>query len=426
MRTHRFLFLGTLPAVAATAAFALISASCSSVGTHNGNAVAKVIHVKDGDRVPASEPRVYWTKAEKQFIVGQGGIRGNFNAEVQQIKEWTESVPYQDTCYRDGYTEENGVCEGYHCSQSGSGHSEAWDAFYNAPRSGKVDALADAIKGVGPSSAEKLVAADYFHRKPRSWEAFSNEINSAVSNGVIGKDIAYQVLVKYKAENAANLGYDAGACTPYQYSCTVYTPSLVPYSCTKYRDQTYTRVIDSMIRNVAIDVINPDLQSFETDTATVSVGRDANDVSADVGPHNRYNITVDNSSGRAYIHATAAQRVLVDLPREVVRSGTFKKADNQGVLSLNVNSQYLGEGRDQLVLKYNVYSCKMNFFSLCFGSYKPGTDVVVPVTQAETAINIPLQSRTKSKVVYTLARKGSHWYNDNYLSNFETDSVTQK
>ncbi len=427
MKSNRLLLFGTVSAAtAATAAILISVTSCSSVNTARDASFARTIQLKDGDRTPASEPRVYWTKSEKQLFVGQGGLHTSFGADIQQIKEWTETIPYQDTCYRDGFTEENGTCEGYRCSSSGSGKSEAWDAFYSAPKSRKANALADAIKGVGESTAEKLIAADYFHRKPRSWEDFSNEINSAANRGVIGKDISYQVLVKYKAENAANLGYEGSSCSTYQYSCTVYTPGLIPYACTKYKDQIYTRVIDSMRRTVSIDVSNPSLQSFETDTATVSVGRDLNDVSAEIGPYNRYNVDVDNRNDTAHIQATGIQRVLVDLPRATVRSGTLQKQGGQGVFSLTVNSQYLGEGRDQLVLKYNVHTCRMKLFSACLSAFKPGTDVVVPITQSETSINIPLEFRTKSKVVYTLARKGSRWYNDNYLSTFETDSISQK
>lgn len=410
----------------ASTALAAISISCSSVHTVEPRPLSQNVTLKEGDRMPASEPRVYWTKAEKQYLVGQNGIHETFTAEIQQIKEWTESVPYEDTCYRDGYNEQPGYCEGYHCAPGGSGKSEAWDAFFSAPKSGKADALADAIKGIGKASADKLLAANFFNRKPRSWEAFADEIQNAVNSGVIGKDISYQVLVKYKAENVTNLGYDVGSCTTYQYACTIYTPGLVAYPCTKYQDKTYTRVIDSMRRNVSIDVTGSDLQSFETDTATVNVGRDDGDVSAEIGPYNRYNVSVEQRHGMAQIHATGVQRILVDLPRSVVKAGAFQHQGNQGVFGVKINPQFMGEGRDQLVLKYNVNTCKMNFFSICLGGYKAGADVVVPVTQVETAISIPLQSKTKSKVVYSLARKGSHWYNDNYTSNFETDSISQK
>jgi hypothetical protein len=178
-----------------------------------------------------------------------------------------------------------------------------------------------------------------------------------------------------------------------------------------------------MTRRVSIDVRNPMLQSFETDTASISVGRDPSDINVQIGPHNRYNVAIDNRNDGAHIHATGVQRILVDLPREAVRAGSFQRRGGQAVFGLQVNSQYLGSGADQLVLKYNVYTCKMNFFSICLGSYKPGQDTVVPVTQTETFIGVNIPHKMKAKVVYTLARKGSRWYNDSYISNFETDSL---
>lgn len=91
------------------------------------------------------------------------------------------------------------------CSTIPSDGKGDWKGFFNAPKSEKAARLADAIKGVGMNTAQRLVADGFFNRKPRTWDEFRDVILSADRVYHIG--LSNQVLVTYGRENAQNLGY---------------------------------------------------------------------------------------------------------------------------------------------------------------------------------------------------------------------------
>jgi hypothetical protein len=88
---------------------------------------------------------------------------------------------------------------------SGDGSQGDWKGFFNVPKNQKAQALASAIKGVGLSTAQKLVDDNSFSSKPRSWSAFARVINDADDRYKTG--FSYDVVVKYKKENMTDLGY---------------------------------------------------------------------------------------------------------------------------------------------------------------------------------------------------------------------------
>jgi len=87
----------------------------------------------------------------------------------------------------------------------GDGTTGDWKGFFNVPKDRKAGALADAIRGVGLSTAKRLVEDRYFNSKPRSWSAFSSVIKRADDQYKTG--FSYEVLGKYKKDNMTNLGY---------------------------------------------------------------------------------------------------------------------------------------------------------------------------------------------------------------------------
>ena len=78
--------------------------------------------------------------------------------------------------------------------------------FRSLPKENKVKALSDLIQGVGPKSAEYLVATNAFSRKPRSWAEFADIIIAA--DDVLRSGFSKNVLVKFEDENKKALGYE--------------------------------------------------------------------------------------------------------------------------------------------------------------------------------------------------------------------------
>jgi len=84
-----------------------------------------------------------------------------------------------------------------------------WHNYWSLPQSQKPRALSDAIRGLGYSTAKKIVySTNYFRRKPRTWNAFKSEIRRISEDRYANAHEIYtNVIRKYGKENASNLGY---------------------------------------------------------------------------------------------------------------------------------------------------------------------------------------------------------------------------
>jgi hypothetical protein len=133
----------------------------------------------------------------------------------------------------------------YDCEDSiiGDGRGD-WKGFYEAPKELKAARLAEAIKGVGLSTAQRLVKDGYFHTKPRSWREFADRIESADNRYNTGFSTA--VLVTYKRENMANLGYFIEGKCGYK---TVRSMKMVPH---RTFARTVSRGFELRVRNAPL------------------------------------------------------------------------------------------------------------------------------------------------------------------------------
>lgn len=152
-----------------------------------------------------------------------------------------------------------------------------WSGFFNVKKSEKPAALADAIKGVGIPTAEKLIANGYFSSKPRSWTSFKAEIKRASNDSAIGyPELDNRVNGQYGRENEMAL-YGKPATTKIENGFTwekritiVYeqVPHQVP--TIEYRD---VKVVDSsyaQARDVKLSVSGVKLLSHESESVTLA------------------------------------------------------------------------------------------------------------------------------------------------------------
>jgi hypothetical protein len=98
----------------------------------------------------------------------------------------------------------------YDCDTDvGDGANGNWHDYWAVRKAEKPAALADSVRGIGLYSAKKIVDSNsYFLRKPRSWNAFQEEIRDISRDRSLAlPDIYYEVIITYGKENAENLGY---------------------------------------------------------------------------------------------------------------------------------------------------------------------------------------------------------------------------
>lgn len=152
------------------------------------------------------DPDNFRVKSETVSVVQRGKTLGTDSSPVTQIL--TATVVRREVSYmwgiRDVWVPDCELVPG-----DGKGN---WEGFFNVPKNQKADALARAIKGIGPSSAKKIVDADLILRKPKTWREFSDLITSIDRRLSLG--ISRNVLETYGKKNAENLGYfSAVDCT---------------------------------------------------------------------------------------------------------------------------------------------------------------------------------------------------------------------
>lgn len=398
-------------------------------------APVKTVEFKESERKPAGEPDLRWVPATVNIQVRRDTSVVNARAEVNQVLSWNEVIQVESIENRLKMIEKPGICEDLKCTEGGRGKSEAWNAFYSAPKDKKAHALAEAIKGIGKVSSEALVASPgrYFEKKPRDWDDFAREIRRAGDSGVITKAVVTQVLQTYKHENAAALGYAGGSCKIETRSCTLWVEVMVPEKV--YVNQTVRRekIRDVRTFNVSAQVRLQRLLSTETDNLQVSINESGFATTSSVsGRYNSYSVTSSPvSENQTGITLVATARMMREMSSNAVRRDRFELVDGQPLFGIELDPEYLPNEEDpgsQLVLEYSLVTCKRVWTGNCamFGSDKRiEFKKTVIVNQVKTGIPVSIPFDRRGWIVYSLSRFNSSFFSSSPSSERATDALNQ-
>jgi hypothetical protein len=371
--------------------------------------------------MPAGEPTIAWERTSRTFSVNQGGGDFQVPMQIDKVMTWEDpvEVPAPSTWEPRPAA---GYCQEYECEGDG-GQSEYWNNYFSAKKDKKVKALADAIQGVGEKSAEALIAANFFQKKPRTWSAFAGEMRRAERENVISGNITYQVLEKFRADNLSRLGYEPNRCRLKDYSCTVWVDTEVLH--TRIEMQTRKKVVESVQREVEVKVTNPQLQSFETESIGVEIGRSPADFSYRVGGTTRYNVTNVATEERLSLQFQGVERIPQDLPNDAMLRSSFVEITGGGRFTVNVEPKYVPtQAPDTLIFSYYVQTCKKNWTGICFGDWQNGPRQEVAFKGSSITTDIKVEKKQKARIMYTILRKNSRWYNDKPLRDRESDKIS--
>lgn len=370
----------------------------------------------DGDREPAGTLK--WEGDSTAVRIQPGGGSYDVTVSPRQVESYQEAYNY--TC--DMYTWGNTTCYDYEC-KSGAGSSDLWNAFYKAKKNDKAKALANAITGVGVSTAQKIVDAGTFGSKPRSWKEFQDSIGDVYKAGVITADQYREILGTYADQNRANLGYASEGCVPVSYSCVKYGLFSVTNGCTGY--QTKERTVSVNTLNIQVNVQDPKIQSFETDSLTVSATQDYSTVQISQGDKSQYMMLDKNvgNNGMA-MSLKGVSRNMIDLPSSALQGVAFNDATGQSLSAIvTVDPKYIGQGEDKLMIELQLTYCQPPSNWGFFRGDCQGKDATAKTTlekiyrtisQAQSTIAIPqnIPKGTRIWVSYAIHRENSPWYNN--------------
>jgi hypothetical protein len=225
---------------------------------------------------------------------------------------------------------ESVLCRAPQCSsESGDGSSGNWYGYFNVRASEKAAALAKAIKGIGPAISDKIVDNNLLMNKPNSWREFSltiRKIERQLEARGYNVKFAGQVLEVYGYDNMINLGYGSAQICRY-----------VESMCNQYSVQEFRTLSHHLSRRIVVDVKNQSLQSFETDTVTISVGTEPNDVRVSSTGSNEYLGTIYN---RGQTLELEAKRILRPISVTEVSSSLVRDAENNFTWTLVLPAKY--------------------------------------------------------------------------------------
>jgi hypothetical protein len=235
----------------------------------------------------------------------------------------------------------------YQCSStSGNGSSSNWNGYFNVPRDQKAKALADTIKGVGKSTADRLVANNAFDHKPRSWSEFV-QIIERQDDYIDG--LYNNVVVKFGAENRQALGYGSTSASADDCVITGYRNKRV------YVETFHDEVVPGSTRWLTFDlnIQGGELLPAEKETFTVYFNRDRGVWVEAPTYYNSYSVTsLDGSTRDGYAEKVASgSRNRVKPPVSL----TVYAKPNNGRVDLEVtDNNYISEST--LGDRYAIYT----------------------------------------------------------------------
>lgn len=380
--------------------------------------------IESQKREPSNtKARVVWESDTLKIPLTAGStVNKSYNVRFNQVHYYEvpvrrlERVPYETVRWVLG-SKDVLVCRDV--TTGGAGQSLLWNAFYSAPKEQKATKLADAIAGVGVPTAKKLVAGGYFHSKPRSWQAFEDEIRRAKNAGTIDKQIEYEVLYNHRNKNMENLGYDtqtSGVCAYERQDYYYPVPSI------EYRDEWVTRmeprrdVISVENREYNVNISGSRLQTFESEMMILSFDHDSNQVTVGHTEFNNYSVSMDGNS----IVIRGVSRKNINLPSAVFAgSAVLEKSGGSARFSTPINRQYLPKsGEGELVIRMVVRSCKKGSFGSCavFGKdEREEFNVVQTVTGQVHQHQFPILNGRTYWISYYVNLVNSPWYVNNVV-----------
>jgi hypothetical protein len=243
------------------------------------------------------------------------------------------------------------------CSnEQGDGSEGNWHNFFGARQNDKAKALAAAIKGIGETTAEKIVDNNLFTNKPDSWREFSaliKKIEKQLAARNYNYKFATQVLEQYGYDNMISLGY--GSERNCQYVETV---------CDQVSLKEVKTFSHYLERKLSVVVKNQTLQSFENDTVEITAGSAASDVSVSTTGFNNY---AANLYERGSVLELDGTRILRAVPTEGTIVALTKNDAKNLVLNVTVPAKYATSSEDKgssISATYDI--CRADWFGGCF------------------------------------------------------------
>ncbi len=328
---------------------------------------------------------------------GQGNIERSLTLSLDHYDVWKEDVPALVPSVITVLVEDydwvkvNVPSKGTYQPPT---HAD-WDGFFNASASARPGILAGLIDGIGMPTAKKIVKANVFDRKPKSWEEFKDVIEKAQDK--IGDNNLYNnVIARSGSQNKQKL-YGTGTRGEkrgnfyYEYQKVGQHFDTQVILVDGFETKTYEKLKYSETASVRFSVLDSVLVGDETEKFTLRFDGRNVDV-RESGTYNRY-VTVKNDRdnfGNFEVQLKSVERYRIK-PSNTLKLNLYSK---NGKMWLEVTdthpaAAHPGAGNPQVIYKvYQAGFFKNKLVKEAFQNFPRGgqtttIDLGVPAVKGE-------------------------------------------
>lgn len=332
--------------------------------------------------------------------------RGNNFESVVQVPVYKVDtyISYEPrTCYR------------VICSDFESSLNSDWGGFFSTKNpTQKAKILAEQIKGIGQTTAERIVKYNLIEYRPRTWSAFSRVINYSydfLKDKGFSYNFATSVLEQYGDENAKNLGYyNSNNCHSEPYTCQVPVEREI---------ETFAYNMNKNLKvNVAPSSSSAYLYSFEKEYFNIRISGEGNDASiSQTTDYNNYSINQVNlkNSDNIEFNFLALYRNLVHAPIDIAQINSSLNSEGL-TISFDANNLYrqVFEQSNDVEVSYRV-CLKGWMFKTCKRTIQSGN---IDLSTRKTSVIIPASNFVRGQKYFV-----DYEIKMNSSSHFKTGTV---
>lgn len=301
------------------------------------------------------------------------------------------------------YDVENRTCTRVECEEREVNENPTWNGFFTSTNNAeKAKILSDMVKGIGISTAEKIVAYNLIKYRPTSWSSFVNLVNylenELLKRGYQNK-FAKEVIELYGFDNAKSLGYFLDTfCRDISYSCQI--------TVLKEKKVFAYNINKNISINYSGKGSNTHLYPFEAEEITITTEGSGESKVLNKTGFNNYTSEVQllDQGAKILVNIQAVSRNVIQAPSGMFNVSTqFNTTGAELKIStLGTYVSFLGQANN-VEVTYQVCAQKGRSWSksACKSPVNSGS---FKLTETDKGLNIPFSysSGAKYYVVYSV------------------------
>lgn len=333
----------------------------------------------------------------QQYEIGNAKTELKLNSDLVKdsfTSEQTLAIPVSKI--ETYYDIETRTCSRIECDENDTNANPTWNGFFSTYSSEeKIRILSDLIKGIGRSTAEKLVTYNLITNRPSTWTKFGNLMRHAqreLAKKGFDHDFTKEVLEVYAKENALALGYyTTTTCKEVLYTCQI--PVLKEKKVFAYN------LYKNLVVNYNGKNSNAHLYSFENDVIELTTEGSGETKITQKTNYNTFkaSVVLENMGATIKAEISALNRNVVSAPSNMFSvSADFSAQGADLKVTTKGNYSSILTSENKIEVEYQICAKK----ALSWGNTSCKTPIVsgvLPINKSLETLLIPVNYTSGAK-----------------------------